>query len=201
VNHQLRSLLALPVATLLLLACGDDVTTDDATETAPAATDEHDDHDDTEPADDDADDTSDGTEDTTEVDEATDADEEATEDLATGELGTVTVDGTSYVVERVIVCDPDEDAGFDRDLELQAIGDADGARTQLDVVLGGILPVDVSWAGPEGIFGMGEAGTAAADHDGDQLTGTASLEDPFGEGETVELTFDVVVPDDTTSCR
>lgn len=210
-KQQLRALLVVSLAASLTLGCGTDgPTSDEAVDTTDVTDDVEADieADEEEPVEEDAHGAGagagagadagadDGADDTDRSDEGGEDD-----GGTTGELGTVTVGASSYRVERVIVCDPDEDAGFDRDLELQAIGDADGSRVQLDVVLGGILPVDVSWAGPEGIFGMGEAGTADANQDGDRLTGTASLEDPFGEGETVDLSFDVVVPERPTSCR
>lgn len=206
---------ALLAAALLLSACGDedaattDAATTDAASDATAAEDATDAEDtaadatedpDTTEAPDAADD-----EDTTAPDDTAEADgPEANDDegAAAGPSGTVTVDGASYTVDELRRCEPLDDATIERELELQAIGDHEGERVQIDVyvqTLAGTPFDDVSWSGPEGVFGGPD--DAAVEIAGDQVSGTATLVDAMSQTETVSIEFVLPLPADEIACR
>lgn len=118
-------------------------------------------------------------------------------------VGTVEVDGTSYGISEVLRCEPFDDGVVDRELELQGFGEApDGTRVQIDVYveeLSGMPFDDVSWSGPEGVYGSPE--DAEVDFTGDNVTGTAVLHQAMGDGTTVTVSFDLPVPADLFACR
>jgi hypothetical protein len=140
---------------------------------------------------------------TSDIESSADETDHDTQDDAdgAGAVGTATVDGVTYALDRTWRCEPVEVAGFTYDLELQAFGSHEGDRIQLDVYLGGVLDVDVSWAGPEGIFGGPDPDAASADWADGRVTGTAVIQDAWEGEDHVEISFDVEVPDETDACR
>ncbi len=134
------------------------------------------------------------TEPTEEAEAETEAD--AGGDEPAEELGTATVEGEVYAITELIRCEPEEIAGFEYDLELIGRGE-DGV--QIDVYLGGVLDTDVSWNGPEGVFGGPT--DAASDWEDDRVSGSATLVDAFEGDESLSITFDLHVPEDETACR
>ena len=118
--------------------------------------------------------------------------------------GTVTVDGTRYEITELRNCDPYEMDMIDVELELQGIGEHDGERVQIDVyvqTIAGTQADDVSWAGPEGVFGGPEDANVTLDADGTSVRGVATLLDALTQTETVDIEFDLDVPAGTIACR
>lgn len=137
---------------------------------------------------------------------AEDADQDDVEgpggEATSGPSGTVQVDGVDYVLTEFRRCEPLQDGTIDRELELQGIGEADGDRIQIDVYVEtiGNLPFnDVSWAGPEGVFGGPE--DAEIEIVDDQVSGSATLLDAMSQTETLDIRFDLPIPADEIACR
>ena len=117
-------------------------------------------------------------------------------------LGTVEVAGTTYEITEVRRCDPLVMDMMERDLEVQGLGEHDGQRVQIDVYIQKIADQqmdEVSWAGPEGIFGGPEG--AVVDFSGDRVSGTATLLDAMTMEDTLPVTFDLEVPDEILQCH
>jgi len=118
-------------------------------------------------------------------------------------VGTVTVGGTTYSVTELRNCEPLEQEGIERELELQGLGQSDdGERVQIDVYvqeIGGAPFDDVSWNGPEGVNG------APADADvqltDDRVTGTATLVESLTQAGALPIEFDLDVPGELIGCR
>ena len=130
------------------------------------------------------------------------------EDIGSAESGTtrgvVIVDGVSYDITDVQNCEPYADDIVDRQLELQGFGEHDGERLQIDVyieTLAGMPFNDVSWMGPEGVFGGPEDANVMLDSSGTSVRGNAVLFDSLTMEDTVSIEFDLEVPDDTYACR
>jgi len=141
------------------------------------------------------------------ADDATDTGDGST-DGSTGAsdevLGTVTVDGVAYEITTLRNCDPLDEGPIERELELQGLGDAEGERVQIDVYvqrIGGNPFDDVSWSGPEGVFGNPADARVEISADGTSVTGSATLDDAMTQTETIDVEFDLAVPADTISCR
>ena len=117
--------------------------------------------------------------------------------------GTVTAGGTSYVITELRNCEPFEIEGIDVELELQGLGQSDtGEGVQIDVYIqdiGGAPFNDVSWSGPEGVFG-GPDGADVQLADG-RVSGSATLVDSLEQVELLDIQFDLEVPDDLIACR
>jgi len=185
--HRVRQLMLATALSALLAACGG------ADEAAPA-------------------DDQDGTATPGAPAQAEDADSEAeaaeTESSAESDapadiIGSVIVDGVEYGISQVSRCEPFEDQNIDRELELQGFGQApDGSRVQIDVYVQQIAGMpfdDVSWAGPEGVYGNpDDASVEASDS---HVQGTATLNDARGDGTTIEVSFDLPVPAELFACR
>ncbi len=176
------------ILALVLSACsGDDAPTPDEPETAPEAP----------------------TADVSEEARDADPDEEPADDGAgasaesAAPIGTVDVDGTTYGITEVLRCEPYDDGTIERELELQGFGQsADGTRVQIDVYvaqLAGMPFDDVSWSGPEGVYGGPEDPDVNLT-DGN-VSGSALLHQAMGDGTTVAISFDLPVPADTFACR
>ena len=138
-----------------------------------------------------------------------------------GAAGSVTVDGTTYALDEVNRCDPSDldIAGLERELEVQFFGrSTDGERVQIDLYHERFCCIpahDVSGAGPEGIFGTSliEQGGGWVDDaenqypdppvsfDGTRATGSLVLVDALTFEETIDIDFDVTVPEDLNVCR
>ncbi len=124
-------------------------------------------------------------------------------------LGTVTVDGVLYDIDTLRNCEPLEDGPFDTELELQGRGTvSDGAGydggdwVQIDVYvrsMSGTSMNEVSWAGPEGVFGGGDAPTITLTEG--TVTGSATPVDALTQSESIEVTFDLPVPDELINCH
>jgi len=118
--------------------------------------------------------------------------------------GVVTVDGIRYEITEVRACEPLDDGTVERELELQGLGDFEGDRLQLDVyvqTVAGMPFDDVSWHGPEGIFGGPDDADVIVADGGASVSGTATLHDAATQTETVQVEFDLEVPDEELACR
>ena len=117
-------------------------------------------------------------------------------------LGTVVVDGVEYDITEVRNCEPLSDGTVERELELQGFGTHDdGERVQIDVyiqTLAGVPYDDVSWNGPEGVFGGPDDADIALINDGAIVTGSATLVDAMNQTETIGIGFTLEV---TVACR
>lgn len=134
------------------------------------------------------------------ADDSEEAQDEPDEPLAS--RGTVEVAGTTYQITELRRCDPYEVEMFDVELELQGFGEHDGQRVQIDVYVQKIAGQqfdDVSWAGPEGVFGGPE--DALVDYDGDTVSGTATLLETMHQEAKLPVTFDLEVPSEILDCR
>lgn len=175
------------VAGLGLAACGDDA--DDGAATTDPAPDAS------------APEGADAPEDPT--DEADDGSDQSSETEAEL-LGTVVVDGVQYEITELRNCDPLDDGTVERELELQGIGQHEGERVQIDVHIEQIAgqPLnEVSWAGPEGVFGGPEDAEVDLAQDGSFVTGSATLLDSLNQTDTISIGFNLAVPAETISCR
>src|SRR5690606_32184930 len=111
--------------------------------------------------------------------------------------GTVVVDGVSYDMTTMRNCEPFEVEGIDVALELQGLGEHDGERVQVDVyiqTIGGMPSDDVSWAGPEGVYGGSDDAAVTLDEAAGRVVGTATLKDSLTQTETIGIEFDLEVP-------
>ncbi|KOX09967.1 hypothetical protein [Nocardiopsis sp. NRRL B-16309] len=169
-----------------------------------------------------------GDEDTTPQDDASVTDEAAAEEAAAEEaaaeegaqeesdggdagtvLGTVSVDGVEYEITEVRNCVPLEQAGVEREVELQGRGSVDGETIQVDAyvqTIGGAPMDSISWSGPEGVFGSNQGATGsgqevALEVSGSQATGSAVLNDALAGTETVSVEFTLPVPDELVDCH
>lgn len=118
--------------------------------------------------------------------------------------GLVTVDGVSYEISELRNCEPLSDGTVERELELQGIGKHEGSRVQIDVYVQKLLgnPFDeVSWAGPEGVFGGPEDAAITLNDSGTRVSGSATLVDAATQSETIAVEFDLEVPAETIACR
>lgn len=153
-----------------------------------------------------ADDVSDSTTDDVDSgdDVAADDSEEAQDeqDAPLASRGTVEVAGTTYQITELRRCEPLQMEMFDRDLELQGSGEHDGQRVQIDVYvqkIAGQQSDDVSWAGPEGVFGGPQ--DASVNYDGNTVSGSATLVDGLTQEEELPVSFDLEVPSEILDCR
>ncbi|MFV2198632.1 hypothetical protein [Nocardiopsis sp. LOL_012] len=130
-------------------------------------------------------------------------------DRAAAVLGTVSVDGVEYEITEVRNCVPLEQVGVERELELQGRGVSNGETVQIDAYvqkIGGMSMDSVSWSGPEGVFGsnqgaMGSGQEVALETSGDQVTGSAVLNDALEGTETVSVEFTLPVPGELIDCH
>lgn len=174
----------------------------------------------------------DGTPDLTEADptdpqdDAADTAENGTEEPSddspaqpSGDAGTFTVDGVTYQLHEAINCEPD-DLGIEiREpiLDTQYVGRSDDSGVLVhisQVEIAGNPAWDVSYSGPEGVFGshlsemggewVGEGDStysdAPVDVDGNTITGAVTLYDSMTMEDTVETEFEVTFPSQTTAC-
>jgi hypothetical protein len=116
-----------------------------------------------------------------------------------GESGSFAVNGEEFTVTLLNRCIPffDEPGNID----LQAL--AQGAQLNL-TVLSGMLDVSVQGSSVEEMFGsIAFASDFLADGfevSNDRFTGSATVSDALGSGETVDLTWDVMVPSEIRDC-
>ena len=138
---------------------------------------------------------------------------------ASGDAGTFTVDGVTYGLHEAMQCDP---SYFDVDmverlLDTQYVGRSDEGSVIIHIAhseLAGNPNWDVSYNGPEGVFGshlselggqwMGEQDDTYAEPpvtvEGNNITGAATLYDPMTMEDSVEVSFDVTFPDQMINC-
>lgn len=138
---------------------------------------------------------------------------------ASADAGTVTVDGVTYGLHEAMQCDPSD---FDVDLvelllDTQYLGRSDEGGVIVHIShseFAGNPSWDVSYNGPEGVFGahlsdvggqwMGEQddtySAPPVTVEGNNITGAATLYDPMTMGDSVEASFDVTFPDQMISC-
>ena len=138
---------------------------------------------------------------------------------ASADAGTFTVDGVTYGIHEAMQCDPSD---FDVDmvellLDTQYLGRSDEGGVIVHIShseFAGNPSWDVSYNGPEGVFGahlsdvggqwMGEQDDTYAEApvtvEGNNITGAATLYDPMTMEESVEVSFAVTFPDQLISC-
>lgn len=206
--HRLAAIFASLVLVGSLAACGDD----DTDSSAP------DNNDTTEAASNGAGDES-GSEGGSDTSDNSESGSEIGSEGAAGDWGTATVAGTDYPFDNASRCNPDsiDIEGLDDQIEAQFFSTVRD-RGQLDIFVaevGGNPIHEVSWAGPEGIFGasfLQIGGTWMGDNDtvyqdspvvisGDRATGSIVLFDSMTMEEELELDFDVTIPSETIACR
>ena len=118
----------------------------------------------------------------------------------TGAAGSFTVNGQQIGVDEVRRCMPFSEGSID----LQGIGQ----RVQLFLVFteaGELLDPSVQGGYINDEFGSRafgdfEFGSGTLEYSGDRVTGSATVGDSFGGGETVDLTWDIEVPADEIDC-
>lgn len=143
-------------------------------------------------------------------------------EAGSGAVGTITVDGTEYGFDEAIRCDTEESPteGIERLFDVAYTGGSGDARVQLNLSISNVLAADtvshsVSLGGLGGQFSGGgaEVGDRWIDGQGEtadgppivvedgRATGSTTLSNDFDPDELVEVSFDVAVPDQITSCR
>lgn len=134
-----------------------------------------------------------------------------------GAVGTVTVDGVEFGFDEVLRCE--EDSSDLDDIERMLEVFYTGGDYRLDLYTSEMDNVGVTqtinWAGPDGRFNGGAVDTAGGWNDGitgpsetppytvegNRITGSATLAGDFDPDTLIEVSFDVVFPDETTRCR
>lgn len=126
-----------------------------------------------------------------------------------GEAGSFTVNATEFAVTLLNRCIPFSDSPGN--IDLQALAQGEGAKLNL-VLLGGTTEVSVDGSGIEEMFGsiafggdsfddgIDDPGVHSSDVAGDRWTGSATLDDALDSGETVDVTWDVMVPAEAHDC-
>lgn len=117
----------------------------------------------------------------------------------------VTVDGTTYAIDRVLMCEPYEEYGSRQELELQGLHRGDSGRAQVDIaitVMGTLVIHEVSWSGPEGLFNhQGMPDETLFEVADDRVRGALELEDAYGRSASVRISFDLGLPEEHFACR
>jgi hypothetical protein len=120
-------------------------------------------------------------------------------------LGTVRInDFTTYAITDMRRCEPLNDGTIERELELQGLGEHDGQRIQIDVykqMIAGQAAHEVSWSGPEGVFGSSDIASLTWGPDETNILGSSELVDSLGQTEKILIGFDLQVPTETIPCR
>lgn len=120
-------------------------------------------------------------------------------------LGTVRVNqAVTYSITELRNCEPLNDGTIERELELQGFGQYEGERIQIDVykqMVAGNAGNDVSWSGPEGVFGSSTVATITWGPDGASVLGSSELVDSMTQTERLMISFDLQVPTETVACR
>ncbi|MCC5946954.1 MAG: hypothetical protein JJT89_00745 [Nitriliruptoraceae bacterium] len=198
-----RPVALLAVTALLLVGCGD---ADEQAPDEPVEQDAEEPDDDAALEEDQAADP-DPEPEATEEDEGSAPDDEPAEDTGTQDAegagipdATLVVDGVEYQVTDLRRCEDDGAFPFEVELEYQVIAQGPDGRGQLDLYADEIFD-QASWAGEEGIFGNQEEIDLGLS--GDRAASTVVIEDAFGEGELLEITYDlpVLAESDAVACR
>lgn len=132
--------------------------------------------------------------------------ESSPEDVDAGEvLGTVRInDLTTYTITELRNCEPLDDGTIDRELELQGFGQHEGDRVQIDVykqMVAGSAGNEVSWSGPEGVFGSSGVAQITWGPDEANVLGSSTMVDGLTQTERIRVAFDMQVPAETVACR
>jgi hypothetical protein len=126
---------------------------------------------------------------------------ETPEEPEVGEAGSFTVDGTEFAVTLLNRCIPFSDQPGN--IDLQALAQGQGAKLNL-VLMGGTTEVSVDGSGIQELFGSIAFGqdpvVSESTVSGDRWTGSATVGDALGSGETVDITWDVMVPAEAQDC-
>lgn len=130
---------------------------------------------------------------------AEDGGSEPQDQPAIGDAGSFTVNDTEFAVTLLNRCIPFQDR--EGDFDLQAL--AQGAKLNL-VLFGGSTDVSVDGSTVNEMFGSIAFGedpiVAESEITGDRWIGSATVADSLGSGESVDLTWDVMVPDEIRDC-
>lgn len=120
-------------------------------------------------------------------------------------LGTVRInDFTTYAITELRNCEPLNDGTIERELELQGFGEHEGERIQIDVykqMIAGSAGNEVSWSGPEGVFGSSEVASITWGPGDTNVLGSSEMVDSMTQTERLMVGFDLQVPPDTVACR
>lgn len=183
------------VLVLVLAACGGD---DGADTTQPAQTPQT-----TEAA------NGDGGADTTATTAAPDTTAPATgggDTPAVTEMGSFTVNGTEFAVNLLNRCIPFSGPDSD-EIDLQPIAQGQGAGLNLygtadsvEVSVQGTAVEEIGGTNSFGADSFGDGEIRGSSIDGDRWTGEATLADSYGSESTVEVTWDVMIPDEVRDC-
>ncbi len=121
-----------------------------------------------------------------------------------GDMGSFSVNGTEFAVTFLNRCVPfgGEDG---QTIDLQPL--AQGAQMNLYGTADS-LEVSVQGSSVEDMFGsiafaadpFGDGEIQESSIDGDRWTGSATLLDSLGSGDSVEVTWDVMIPDEAVDC-
>jgi hypothetical protein len=126
---------------------------------------------------------------------------ETPEEPEIGEAGSFTVDGTEFAVTLLNRCIPFSDQPGN--IDLQALAQGQGAKLNL-VLMGGTTEVSVDGSGIQELFGSIAFGQDPAVSEStvseDRWAGSATVGDSLGSGETVDITWDVMVPAEAQDC-
>ncbi len=126
---------------------------------------------------------------------------------AVTEMGSFTVDGTEFAVTFLNRCIPFSGPDSE-DIDLQPIAQGQGAGLNLygtaDSVEVSVQGTTVEEIGGTNAFAadpFGDDGEIRASSiEGDRWTGEATLADAYGSESTVEVTWDVMIPDEVRDC-
>lgn len=120
-------------------------------------------------------------------------------------LGAVRVNqAITYSITELRNCEPLNDGTIERELELQGFGEHEGERIQIDVykqMVAGGAANEVSWSGPEGVFGSSDIAQITWGPDGASVLGSSELVDSMTQTERLMISFDLQVPTETVACR
>lgn len=118
-----------------------------------------------------------------------------------GESGSFTVNDEEFAVTLLNRCIPFSDQPGN--IDLQALAQAQGAQLNL-TVLAEMLDVSVQGSAIEEVFGSisftSEFLADGFEVSSDRFTGSATVSDALGSGETVNLAWDVMVPSEVLDC-
>jgi len=122
------------------------------------------------------------------------------------EMGSFSVDGTEFAVTFLNRCIPfgGEDG---QTIDLQPLAQGQGAQMNLYGTADS-LEVSVQGSTVEDMFGsiaftadpFGDGEIQESTVDGDRWTGSATLLDSLGSGDSVEVTWDVMIPGEAVDC-
>jgi len=120
---------------------------------------------------------------------------------AVGEAGFFSVSGEEFAVTLLNRCVPFQDD--EGNVDLQALAQGSGVKLNLYLV-GESVEVSVDGSGLQDSYGSIAFGKDPVVHesvlDGDRWTGSATVGDSLGSGDTVDITWDVMIPAEANDC-